>query len=451
MRSRAWYFHRGGYKVTLTPRPPWAALPKPIAGIPYDRKSANRLLGDVPDALKHHAQTSEMVTFLEKKCLELGSPIAQVFMRPFSRPWVVLIDGRESQDIMARRGREFDRSEFFGDLLVSLFPMNQVSMRTNDQWRHNRRLMADAMSPRFLNNIAAKEIHQNTLDLIDLWRQKIRVANGHVIDVGQDIKYCTVDTIWATAFGTAVDACKSQCEYLSTLPAMSPALKSPDTVTNIPVHGLSKVYSALETISISSEIPMNSAFGRWHHWLAIKLYPSIRHAVALRDQLIEARLRQAWKTFGEAVVDPSKREAEIRCVVDLVVERESAMAHKQGKEPDKYSQVLKDELGGFLNAGFETTSSSVNWGLKYLTKHQDVQQKLRQSLRQAFSRSSTEGQQPAAKEIAESNVPYLDAFMEEVLRHSSIISTNIRVATTDAPVLGRIVPKGTRIHNLSAS
>ncbi|KAK4504608.1 hypothetical protein PRZ48_002569 [Zasmidium cellare] len=422
-----------------------AALPKPIPGIPYDEKSAKRLLGDVPDALKHHAETSEMITFLEKKCLELGSPIAQVFVRPFARPWVVLLDSRESQDIMVRRGREFDRSEFFGDLFVSLFPMNQASMRTNDQWRHNRRLMADAMSPRFLNNVAANEIHRNTLDLIDLWREKFRIAAGHVIDVSQDIKYCTVDTIWAAAFGTAADACKSQYQYLSTLPALSSASRAPETVTSLPVHGLSEIYKALETIASSSEIPMNSPFGRWHHWIAIKCFPYLRRAMGLRDQLIEAKLGQAWKTFSKAVVDQEEREAKVRCVVDLIVERESTMATKQGKAPGKDSQIMKDELAGFLNAGFETTSSTVNWGLKYLTKHQNVQEKLRQSLQRAFPGSAIDGQQPAAKAIAESNIPYLDAFMEEVLRHSSIIAANIRVATTDAPVLGRIVPKGKKL------
>ena len=71
-----------------------AALPKPIPGIPYAQYS-NRLFGDVPDALKYHAKTSETVAFLASRCEELKSPIVQVFMRPFSRPWVVLVDSRE--------------------------------------------------------------------------------------------------------------------------------------------------------------------------------------------------------------------------------------------------------------------------------------------------------------------------------------------------------------------
>lgn len=70
-------------------------LPKPIPGIPYNKTSARRLLGDVSDALAHYAETGEVISFLCKRCVELESPIAQVFMRPFGKPWVVLVDGRE--------------------------------------------------------------------------------------------------------------------------------------------------------------------------------------------------------------------------------------------------------------------------------------------------------------------------------------------------------------------
>lgn len=179
---------------------------------------------------------------------------------------------------------------------------------------------------------------------------------------------------------------------------------------------------------------MNSGF-------AIKFYPLYRRAIALRNRLIQTKLREAWDTFTK-IGDSSKREAQVKCVVDLIVERESSLAKKQGQEPDRDSPVLHDELAGFLNAGFETTSASVNWGLKYLTKHQDVQKKLRESLKTAFGEASKAGQQPSPKDIAEAHVPYLEAVIDEVLRHSSIIAANIRVATTDANVLGHLIPKG---------
>ena len=62
------------------------ALPRPIPGIPYNKISASRLLGDLPDALDWHRRRSELFTFLAAQPVKLKSPIVQVFLRPFSKP-----------------------------------------------------------------------------------------------------------------------------------------------------------------------------------------------------------------------------------------------------------------------------------------------------------------------------------------------------------------------------
>jgi hypothetical protein len=73
-----------------------AALPTPIPGIPYKTISARRLLGDLPDMLKYTARTRETVSYFASHCVELNSPITQIFIRPiFSKPWVIITDSRE--------------------------------------------------------------------------------------------------------------------------------------------------------------------------------------------------------------------------------------------------------------------------------------------------------------------------------------------------------------------
>lgn len=72
-----------------------ASIPTPIPGIPYFAASASRPFGDVPDAMRHLGETKQICTFLTQRCVELQSPICQVFMRPFSKPWVVVADSRE--------------------------------------------------------------------------------------------------------------------------------------------------------------------------------------------------------------------------------------------------------------------------------------------------------------------------------------------------------------------
>ena len=124
-----------------------ALLPKVIAGIPYHTASARSILGDIPDALRWNAKHAELFSFLSNRLEELDSPIAQVFLRLGGKPFVVIADFREAQDIMTKRTREFDRATIFGDLVSALGPDHHSHMDTNDDWRAHRKLIADCMSP----------------------------------------------------------------------------------------------------------------------------------------------------------------------------------------------------------------------------------------------------------------------------------------------------------------
>jgi hypothetical protein len=73
-----------------------AAMPTPLPGIPYKTTSASRLLGDLPDMLNYTAITRKTVSFFASHCVELNSPITQIFIRPFfSKPWVIITDSHE--------------------------------------------------------------------------------------------------------------------------------------------------------------------------------------------------------------------------------------------------------------------------------------------------------------------------------------------------------------------
>lgn len=113
----------------------YAALPKPIPGIPYNRYAAQRLLGDVPEALKYQKQTGECTAFLGKQLAKLNEPVIQLFLRPFSAPWVIAADFREAQDIMLRRTRDFDRSSFIGSVFAALLPTFQIGLKTGAEWK----------------------------------------------------------------------------------------------------------------------------------------------------------------------------------------------------------------------------------------------------------------------------------------------------------------------------
>ncbi|KAK0517510.1 hypothetical protein JMJ35_000665 [Cladonia borealis] len=145
------------------------ALPRPIPGIAYHKSSANSLFGVISTMLRNISSTNEL------------------FIRPFGRPMIFIAD-----------------------------------------WR--RRLLANTMSPAFLNQVAAPRIHDAALDLIELWQLKIKLAGNHPFPAPSDIHHMTLDAIWAATFGTSSGTTKSQVALLSSLAKLESL--SPDD--NIP-------------------------------------------------------------------------------------------------------------------------------------------------------------------------------------------------------------------------
>jgi len=135
----------------------------------------------------------------------------------------------------------------------------------------------------------------------------------------------------------------------------------------------------------------------------------------------------------------------IKSAVDLVVEREVSLAKKEGRVPEHNSVYIHDELTGFLTAGYETTASTLNWGLKYLTAYPAVQTKLRASIRQAFASHTGADGQPSHEALVKVHVPYLEACINEILRYNGSVAVNGRKATVDTQILGYHIPKGTDV------
>ena len=421
-----------------------AALPRPIPGIPYNKEATRNLFGDIPVFLKWHAERQELFAWLAEQCVKLDSPVFQVFMRPFGKPWVVIADFRESQDIMVRRTREFDRSAFMGDLFISILPNQQVHMPTGDEWRAHRRLMADTMSPAFLNNVVGPQIFRISLDVIELWKQKTRLAQGRPFEAVDDIFRGALDVIWAATFGSEIGTTKSQINMLSRLNDIS-LPKDVDCPAELPSAPTPAAFDSIITLTQSVEIAMKSPFPRQHHSFALKFFPYLRSAVKHKEQLVKEQLDVGWKKFSEG----SDNDDQVMSAMDLIIQREVITAKKEGRPPQYDTRVIKDELFGYLVAGHDTTSTTICWGLKYLTQDQPAQEKLRSALHSHFRDASQEDRNPSVDEITKAEIPYLNAALEEVLRCSGTVSTNIRTTVCGTQVLGHHIPKGTDVFMVS--
>ena len=434
------------------------ALPRPIAGIPHNVKSARRVLGDMPELLKWR-KTGNALGYFPSLARQTESPIFQIFMRPWGQPWVFVTDARECHDIMTRRYAEFDRSKFLGDMFKPVVPRFHLHFPTNREWTVHRRILGDTMSASFLNDVAGKQMWKVMQNVVKLWRVKARLANGRPFEGSEDVKRAAMDIVWAATFGYETGIITTQLDYLNAMDRDKAQLSTPTSDPNMEV----KFPSAREPTACTSlwtvlkvvRIGLRSPFPRIHQQLVLNYVPHVVRAVKHKNQMIKTALLAAQRKFSsQKVEDMVETTTGLTSAVDLVVAKEIKMAEKERREPEVDNEVLQDELFGFMIGGLETSSTNICWGLKFLIQHQEAQGILRAALESTFSSLDLEGldgsrSNPTIEDITQSNIPYLEAVIAEILRCSMGAFANTRVAKVDTQILGYHIPKGTDIFLLN--
>ena len=120
-------------------------------------------------------------------------------------------------------------------------------------------------------------------------------------------------------------------------------------------------------------------------------------------------------------------------------------AETSGRDTSFDSEKLRDGLWGYMIGGQESTHTTLCFAAKRLGRQQEAQKKLREALRQAFGDAHHDGRQPTADEITKVQVPYLNGFIQEVLRMDPPASATAKEAACDMVILGHVIPKGTLV------
>ncbi|KAM0224246.1 hypothetical protein ACHAQD_002631 [Fusarium lateritium] len=413
-----------------------ALLPRPIPGIPYNENAVKSLMGDVAE----FRAAPNRREWWARQAIKHQSPLVQVFMRPFGRPWVFVADYFEASDICMRRLKEFDRSNVTKEQFGGLIPGHHITLKSSDpQFKKNKELIRDLMSVSFLQQATAPQIHEKFSTLLELWDRKRRLANGRPFDAANDIHNAALDIILGASFGLESDQGQLG-RQLSQLKSKT-VLGGQDDVFEFDPVSLDDELASFTILADSASVAIRSPAPVIHHFLYRNLNAKMRKARAGRDKL---RDREVAKSIERRRLGQPQR-----CALDSMLAREDAIAEKEGRKPDYRSQTIMSELLGYLVAGHETTSAVLRWGLKYLTTNQRVQVLLRESIWKAHSEAKDENRVPTIEEILKVHNPYLDAVVEEMLRHSRVAPVTIRQATTDTEILGKFIPKGTTIGFLA--
>ncbi|KAK4500928.1 hypothetical protein PRZ48_009120 [Zasmidium cellare] len=298
-------------------------------------------------------------------------------------------------------------------------------MPTNQKMKAQRRMMSDTMSPSFLNEKTAPSIHQAVMDLMELWKVKARLAGSQrVFQADVDLRHAILDALWPVALGTHPGTVKAQTE------ALKESSEIPETnsdVVEFSSFHVPETFEAMAGIADSVESILSSPFPAIHHWI-LRQFPKLRTVFQVKERLITSSL--------EAALNRAQEGSKIQSAADLILSR----ALKTGTA-DVASPVVRDELFGFLVAGHDTTATTLAWGVKYLSDHPAVLDKLRRRMRKAWPYTKV----PTAEDLVRTSVPYLEAVVEEIARCSGTQSAISRRTTKDVNIMNVLIPKGTDV------
>lgn len=327
-------------------------LPRPIPGIPHNRLALTSVFGDGPEMTKFFLETGEVSLWLSKQIRKHQSPIFQAFIRPFSKPWIVIADFQETQDICLRRTREFDRSPYWADIFAGPAPLGHIHFPSNRAWKGHRRLLQDLMLPAFLENVAAPAIYSNALDMLRLWDAKCRIADGRPFDAEKDIFYVALDAVNSFSFGASFQhrAIAPQLKVIGTIEkdgikSLQAATSSRDSPIHFPTARIDDALQAILTIADAVEGQYSTLFPKFKWWRRQTFESGLREAVKTRKKLCRSVIAAAVTQLDSRGED----ESWARSATDLMVRREKLSADKEGRKPEYFSESMIDEVSPHKN------------------------------------------------------------------------------------------------------
>ncbi|CAG9948459.1 unnamed protein product [Clonostachys rosea f. rosea IK726] len=412
------------------------AYPRPYPGIPYNIKSASRITGDIPDLVPVISSTNEFSnSIFAITTQKLGSPIAQFLFPGMQKPLIILEDPREIEDIFLRRNKEFDKAPMTINIFQPMFPKGSLAQYTTPELRAQKRLWADVMTAGFLHRATAPRIHKAALELVELWRLKATTTcTNKPFTVLDDILNTTLDAIWSSVLGDEAGTIDYSIKKLQSELNGKPQDFNPPRGTFI----REEVDYISNTISQVSNTPAPKLAAK-----VVTYTPRYRKFRRTITREISSLMKAAVEKFQELELESLDNSDADQCMMDQVLRRQVLQAKKGNNalvDPTK-DQTMLDELFVLLVGGHDSTANALTWFIRFMEAYPSVQTQLRKALNNAFPGNKV----PSAEEITHSDIPYLDAAIEEGFRLAGVAKASLRQALVDTSILGCPIPKGAEI------
>ncbi|NXH13887.1 CP1A4 protein, partial [Bucco capensis] len=191
----------------------------------------------------------------------------------------------------------------------------------------------------------------------------------------------------------------------------------------------------LDVVNLGNEFGEVAASGNLSDFIPILQY------IPNRSLELFKGINRRFSLFVQKIVQDhysSFDKGYIRDITDSLIE------HCQEKivGEDAHVSISNDKIINIVNdlfgAGFDTVTTALSWSLMYAALYPDIQKKIQDELDQTI------GWERRPRLSDRSRLPYTEAFILEMFRHSSFLPFTIPHSTTKATVLnGYYIPKDT--------
>lgn len=317
------------------------AYPSPYPGIPYHLASAKQLWGDSPEllaAIKH--EPNKWVFDQNRK---LGSPVAQLFLAPFSKPTIIIDDIREVKDILSNRTNVFDRAARTQDAYRDLLPHCSLVKLTTPSFKAQRKFWEGVTGTAFLRRVAEPKIYRCALGLIELFKAQAEMACGRPFRCFDGFDVAAFELIWEVVFGTPENAIKSAHKDALEAAPVTTQPASLDSVAVLPTivkpYMCDTVSFFISTIAQS----LRSVFPAWKLWY-LRQQPAYKERLAWKINVINERIESTRIKLSKLSEDQLVELEETSAVTTGVRRQLLAQIRQGGPTNVEFSSLVRNEI-----------------------------------------------------------------------------------------------------------
>jgi hypothetical protein len=317
------------------------AYPSPYPGIPYHLASARKLWGDSPGLLAAIKHEPNKWVFDQNR--NLGSPVAQLFLAPFSKPTIIIDDVREVKDILSNRTDVFDRAARTQDAYRDLLPHCSLVKLTTPAFKAQRKFWEGVTGTPFLRRVAEPKIYRCALGLVELFKAQAEMARGRPFQCFDGFDIAAFELIWEVVFGTPESAINNARNEVLKATQITVQPASLDSAAELPKivkpYMCDTVSFFISTIAKS----LRSVFPAWKLWY-LRQKPAYKERLAWKINVINEHIENTRVKLSGLSENQLIELQETSSVVTGVRRQLLAQIREGGPKNIEFSSLVRNQI-----------------------------------------------------------------------------------------------------------